>query len=54
MVSGDVRFTVLEAGGAHTCGLSPEGTTYCWGANDTILSSSSAPVLVGERDVVAR
>ena len=32
-VSGGLRFNVLAGGGAHTCGLTTDGTAYCWGAN---------------------
>ncbi|HET7295762.1 MAG TPA: Ig-like domain-containing protein, partial [Gemmatimonadales bacterium] len=32
-VSGGLRFTVLAGGGAHTCGITADGTAYCWGAN---------------------
>jgi len=27
------RFTALAAGGVHTCGLTIDGATYCWGDN---------------------
>jgi alpha-tubulin suppressor-like RCC1 family protein len=27
------RFTALAAGSAFTCGLDPDGTAWCWGAN---------------------
>ncbi|MBA3445882.1 MAG: hypothetical protein H0T58_13670 [Gemmatimonadales bacterium] len=29
-----LRFRVLAAGSEHTCGITPEGSTYCWGLND--------------------
>lgn len=32
-VEGTLRFTHLAAGGAHTCGITPSGAAYCWGAN---------------------
>lgn len=33
-VPGVMRYTALAAGSAHTCGVTPEGDIYCWGAND--------------------
>ena len=33
-VSGGLSFTQLAAGNAHTCGITADGTAYCWGAND--------------------
>ena len=33
-VAGGLTFTSLSAGGDHTCGVTPEGKAYCWGAND--------------------
>ena len=32
-VSGGRPYTALAAGGMHTCGLTTEGTAYCWGWN---------------------
>ena len=36
-VYGDVRFVSINAGGAschgHSCGITADGTTYCWGKN---------------------
>jgi alpha-tubulin suppressor-like RCC1 family protein len=32
-VSGDISFTQLTGGGAHTCGLTSNGSAYCWGSN---------------------
>jgi alpha-tubulin suppressor-like RCC1 family protein len=32
-MTGDLRFASISAGGAHACGLTPEGTAYCWGSN---------------------
>jgi alpha-tubulin suppressor-like RCC1 family protein len=32
-VVGGLQFTSLAAGGFHTCGITVDGVTYCWGAN---------------------
>ena len=45
-------FTQLTAGGAHTCGLTSDGTAYCWGSNlvgqlgDNSNTDRNAPVAV--------
>ena len=31
-VQGGIVFSSVSAGGWHTCGLTPEGRAYCWGA----------------------
>lgn len=33
-VAGGQSFRLLSAGGAHTCGITTDGATYCWGMND--------------------
>ena len=33
LVSGGLTFVTLSAGGSHTCGVTPNGSIYCWGAN---------------------
>jgi alpha-tubulin suppressor-like RCC1 family protein len=47
-VSTDHRFTALVAGRHHTCGLTAEGTAYCWGYAHVLgaerTTSSPAPV----------
>lgn len=53
----DDRYSVLSAGGAHTCGLRLNGRAYCWGshwfgeggrgkAKGTVASNSASPVAV--------
>jgi alpha-tubulin suppressor-like RCC1 family protein len=32
-VMGGLRFTTIDAGGQHTCGVATDGTTRCWGYN---------------------
>lgn len=32
-VRGGIAFTQLAAGGAHTCGLTSNGSAHCWGSN---------------------
>jgi len=32
-VSGGLTFVSLSAGGSYTCGVTPSGAIYCWGAN---------------------
>lgn len=34
-VAGGLRFSMLSAGYAHTCGVATDGTAYCWGANES-------------------
>src|SRR5947199_5813563 len=50
-----ISFPSLSAGGSHTCGLSTEGRTYCWGSNtfaqlgggpSTLLESHFYPAVV--------
>ena len=33
-VAGGLTFTSVSAGGFHTCGVTTDGTTYCWGRNE--------------------
>jgi alpha-tubulin suppressor-like RCC1 family protein len=32
-VAGGLSFTALAAGAKHTCGMTVDGTVYCWGSN---------------------
>ncbi|HET6777773.1 MAG TPA: hypothetical protein VFH26_02700 [Gemmatimonadales bacterium] len=34
LVAGNLRFQVLASGTEHTCGLTMDGSAYCWGLND--------------------
>ena len=51
-VEGGLTFAQLAGGGAHTCGLTSDGTAYCWGSNasgqlgDNSRTNRSAPVAV--------
>jgi alpha-tubulin suppressor-like RCC1 family protein len=53
-VGGGLTFVVLSAGGSHTCGVTPDGSVYCWGANasgqlgDGTLIDRSVPTRVAE------
>ena len=65
LVLGGLRFASVAAGGAgksslravraHTCGLTPDGTAFCWGENGSgqlgnrTLTEHSGPVPVAER-----
>ena len=52
VVGGGLSFRRLAGGGAHTCGLTSDGTAYCWGSNtngqlgDGSTTNRSAPVPV--------
>jgi alpha-tubulin suppressor-like RCC1 family protein len=52
-VSGTARFASLSAGDAHACGLTTDGTAWCWGSDatgrlgdGTAGGTKSAPVAV--------
>lgn len=34
LVCGESRFVQIAAGGGHSCGVTSDGTGYCWGDND--------------------
>jgi alpha-tubulin suppressor-like RCC1 family protein len=47
--SGGLSFVALTAGDAMTCGLTPEGATYCWGkkSGPGLPTATLVPTLVG-------
>jgi alpha-tubulin suppressor-like RCC1 family protein len=51
-VDGGLAFQLLTAGGAHTCGLTSDGSAWCWGSNafgqlgDSTVVTRNAPVPV--------
>jgi alpha-tubulin suppressor-like RCC1 family protein len=51
-VSGGLSFTQLAGGAAHTCGLTSDGTAWCWGSNtrgqlgDGTITARDGPVAV--------
>ncbi|HYV98069.1 MAG TPA: Ig-like domain-containing protein [Gemmatimonadaceae bacterium] len=54
-VAGGLRFQSLAAGFAHTCGVTTDGSLYCWGKNDsfqlgdgTLVSQRATPVRILE------
>jgi alpha-tubulin suppressor-like RCC1 family protein len=43
-VEGGLHFTELVAGGSHTCGVTVDGATWCWGSNsDSQLGTRPKP-----------
>src|SRR4030095_817854 len=52
-VGGGLSFARLAGGGAHTCGLTSDGTAFCWGKNangqvgDGTTNNRTAPSAVG-------
>ena len=34
LVPGGLKFESISAGAGHTCGVTPDGSLYCWGRND--------------------
>ncbi len=51
-VAGDIEFSQVTTGSAHSCGISRGGEVYCWGANasgqlgDATTTSRNSPVRV--------
>ena len=56
-VTGGISFEQLAGGGAHTCGLTSDGTAYCWGRNSsgqlgddtTTLRTAPVPVVTSRK-----
>jgi alpha-tubulin suppressor-like RCC1 family protein len=54
LVTGGLTFVSISANGAHTCGVTTDGSIYCWGANlfgqlgDGTLIDRGAPARVVE------
>ena len=46
-VTGNYRFTMLQSGAFHTCGLVSDGTAYCWGSNASLQLGDGTRVLSG-------
>ena len=59
-VDGGLRFERLSAGGQHTCGLTADGSAWCWGSNafgqlgNGSSSASNAPVAVATAERFTR
>ncbi len=55
-IVGDLDFTQVSTGTAHSCGVARGGAAYCWGANDrgqlgdATVTTRSAPVRVAGND----
>jgi alpha-tubulin suppressor-like RCC1 family protein len=57
VVAGTSSFRLIDAGVAHTCGLTPDGAAYCWGWNElgqlgigatSFATSSPSPVMTSD------
>ena len=53
MVTCATTYSMVSAGGLHTCALRPDGTLWCWGGNssgelgDGTTNTAGAPIQVG-------
>jgi len=47
-VAGGLRFAVVGAGYAHTCGLTLDGEAYCWGDNEHGMLGNGTNVMSSE------
>jgi len=47
VIQGDLKFQSLALGGEHTCGLTADGSAYCWGSNlyGQLGTGSNQPML---------
>ncbi len=53
-VAGDLTFSRLSAGGAHTCGVTVDGAAYCWGseARGQLGTGMAGPELMASPQLV--
>jgi alpha-tubulin suppressor-like RCC1 family protein len=49
-LSEQIRFSSLSTSDRHTCGVSTEGTAYCWGSNTAGQLGTTTPEMCGDPD----